>query len=43
MSHLSRRTLVAGAATLPALAGTAAVAITPDPIFAAIEHFMAAK
>jgi hypothetical protein len=43
MSHLSRRTLVAGAATLPALAGTAARAITPDPIFAAIERFRAAN
>jgi hypothetical protein len=34
----ARRSLVAGAATLPALAGSAA-AITPDPAFAAVEHY----
>jgi hypothetical protein len=28
---------------LPAFAGTAVAAVTPDPIFAAIEHFMAAS
>jgi hypothetical protein len=41
MSGLSRRTLVAGAATLPALAGSVA-AITPDPAFAAVERVQAA-
>jgi len=44
MSNLSRRSLVAGAASLPALAAGAAVAIEvePDPIFAAIEWYKSA-
>jgi hypothetical protein len=41
MSQLSRRSLVAGAATLPALAGSVA-AITPDPAVAAVELVQAA-
>jgi hypothetical protein len=41
MSKLSRHTLVAGAATLPALAGSVA-AITPDPAVAAVELVQAA-
>jgi len=47
MSHLSRRTLVAGAASLPVaalpIAAQAQADPTPDPIFAAIEHFMVAS
>ena len=43
MSILSRRTLVAAAATLPALAvpgaANAAAVAEPDPIFAAIEEY----
>jgi hypothetical protein len=41
MPKLSRHTLVAGAATLPALAGSVA-AITPDPAVAAVELVQAA-
>jgi hypothetical protein len=42
MSKLSRRSLVAGAATLPALAGSV-VALTPDPAFAAVEFVQASS
>jgi hypothetical protein len=42
IESIGRSARALGAAALPALAGTAAVAITPDPIFAAIENFMAA-
>jgi hypothetical protein len=41
-SNLSRRSIVAGAATLPALAIPAAAAITPDPALAAVERRQAA-
>jgi hypothetical protein len=43
IESIGRSARALGAAALPALAGTAAVAITPDPIFAAIEHFRAAS
>jgi hypothetical protein len=39
MSKLSRRSLVAGAASLPALAAGSAVAVEADPAFARIERF----
>ena len=45
MSNLSRRSIVASAAALPALAvpALAIASIEPDPIFAAIEEYKRAK
>jgi hypothetical protein len=43
MSKLSRRSIVAGAAAIPALAVSAAAPAIPDPAFAAIDRLWAAR